>query len=394
MTTARALIPAFVFALLCGCAGTKPMPSLAGQGGSSATGTGGTLAGQGGSGAGSSGSAVMTSGSGGRGTGGDVGITGSGGTGNNCGLYQFQPTPKIADVLMVLDRSGSMENVPEGAPSGSTTTKWQIVVPAMEQIVTATQSSIWWGLKTFPEAASDGKSDCAGPLGNIPDVGVGAKNGTTMTNTIAATTPNGNGTPTGDAIKAATAYLKTVNDTNPKYLLLATDGEPTCVGTTDDDDSAGPYAVQAVSDALAAGFPTFVVGIATTKTTSNSRLTALAQAGGEAIASTNPLASHYYLANDAAGLQSALQAITGQISSCLFPLKEPPPVPNDPNKAGVYMGSNMTKIPYDPSKSNGWAYVDSADSAIQIYGSWCSMIQADGAGAVQIIFGCPNIDVP
>jgi hypothetical protein len=152
--------------------------------------------------------------------------------------------------------------------------------------------------------------------------------------------------------------------------------------------------VQAVSDALSAGFPTFVVGIATTKTNSNARLNALAQAGGEGNPSTNPLASHYYLANDASGLQAALQAITGQISSCLFPLKDPPPVPNDPDKAGVYLGSNMTKVPYDASKADGWAYVDSADSAIQIFGSWCQMVQADGAGAVQIIFGCPNIDVP
>jgi len=386
MTTPRALVPALAVATLLACAGTKQMPSStgAGTGGSQPIGTGG-------------GGAAVATGSGGSpgtSTGGDVGVTGSGGSGNNCGLYQFQPTPKNADILMVLDRSGSMEDVPEGAPSGSTTTKWQIVVPAMEQIVTATQSSISWGLKTFPEAASDGKSDCAGPLGNTPDVPMAAKDGTTMNTTIAATTPNGNGTPTGDAIKAATAYFMTVSDPNPKYLLLATDGEPTCVGTSNDSDSAGPYAVQAVSDALSAGFPTFVVGIATTKTNSNARLNALAQAGGEGNPSTNPLASHYYLANDASGLQAALQAITGQISSCLFPLKDPPPVPNDPDKAGVYLGSNMTKVPYDASKADGWAYVDSADSAIQIFGSWCQMVQAGGAGAVQIIFGCPNIDVP
>jgi hypothetical protein len=120
----------------------------------------------------------------------------------------------------------------------------------------------------------------------------------------------------------------------------------------------------------------------------------LADAGGAAIMNPNPLASHYYLANDAATLQAALQAITGQISSCLFPLKDPPPVPNGPSKAGVYLGAGMTKIPYDAAKTDGWAYVDGADSAIEVYGSWCAMAQADGAGAVQIVFGCPDIDVP
>ena len=87
-------------------------------------------------------------------------------------------------------------------------------------------------------------------------------------------------------------------------------------------------------------------------------------------------------------------AITGQVSSCLFPLANPPPVLNDPTKVGVYLGSGMTKIPYDAAKADGWAYVDSSDSAIEIAGDWCSMIQADGAGSVQIVFGCPNINVP
>ncbi len=149
MRTVRAPIPVLAVVLtLGGCAGTKQMPSLSGEGGSAVLNTGGSPGATGGA----AGSVATTSGAGGSGTGGDVGITGSGGTGANCGLYQFQPTPKNADIMMVLDRSGSMKDVPDGAPSGSTTTKWQIVVPAMEEMVRATQSSISWGLKTFPEA--------------------------------------------------------------------------------------------------------------------------------------------------------------------------------------------------------------------------------------------------
>ncbi len=137
-----------------------------------------------------------------------------------------------------------------------------------------------------------------------------------------------------------------------------------------------------------------MVGISTTKASANTELNALARAGGEGAGSTNPLASHYYLANDASTLQAALQAITGQISSCLFPLADPPPLPNDPSKAAVYLGGDMTKVPYDATKADGWAYVDGADSAIALYGSWCAMAQAGGAGAVQVIVGCPNVDVP
>ena len=43
--------------------------------------------------------------------------------------------------------------------------------------------------------------------------------------------------------------------------------------------------------------------------------------------------------------------------------------------------------------TNGWAYTDTNDTAVQVYGP-CNMIQAAGAGAVQIIFGCPSINPP
>jgi hypothetical protein len=264
--------------------------------------------------------------------------------------------------------------------------------------VSATESSISWGMKSFPEAYTDSMDDCAGGVTGIIDVKVAAMDGMQMNNTITALTPAGKGTPTADAINSAVTYMGTLTDTNPKYLLLATDGEPTCVGTSKDTSSgsavAGAAAVTAIADALKAGFPTFVVGIATSKTTSNTELTAMSNAGGEPIPVTNPLAHNYYLANDATTLVSAMEAITGQISTCLFPLSPAPPVLNDPSKVGVYLGTTTNKIPYDASKSNGWAYTDAADSAIEVFGDYCDMIQTAGASAVQIIFGCPNIDVP
>jgi hypothetical protein len=388
-----ALIPLLAaFPALGGCAGTKPVQSVGGEGGSGAIGSG--TGGSGGS-PGSGGGVVTGTGSGvgTTGSGGDVGISDAGDP--NCGLLQFKPTPKAADILMVLDRSGSMIDIPDGAPSGSTTTKWQIVVPSLEAVVSATESSISWGMKSFPETYTDSMDDCAGGVTSAIDVKVAAMDGTQMNSAITALTPAGKGTPTADAINSAVTYMGMLTDTNPKYLLLATDGEPTCVGTSKaDSDVAGPAAVTAIANALKAGFPTFVVGIATSKTTANTELTAMSKAGGEPIPVTNPLAHNYYLANDATTLVSAMEAITGQISTCLFPLSPPPPVLNDSTKVGVYLGSTTKKIPYDASKSNGWAYTDANDSAIEVFGDYCDMIQTAGAGAVQIIFGCPNINVP
>jgi hypothetical protein len=368
-----------------GCAGTKPVQSSAGEGGSGAVGS--DTGGSGGVGSGGN-AATGAGGSSTTGGGGDVGPTTDAGT-PNCGLQQFQPTPKNADILLVLDRSASMQ---DPINSSSSTSKWTVVVPTLNNIVNNTDTSVLWGMKSFPEGSG---SECvAGSVTSNIDVAVAATDATAVTAAITATTPDGNGTPTGDAINAAVAYLKTLTDTNPKYILLATDGEPSCaaIPSSESTTAARPYAVTAVTNAKTAGFPTFVIGIGTTASDTTT-LNQLADAGGEVPASaTNPLASHFYLASDMSTLTAALGSITGQISSCLFPLKMAPPVLNDSTKVGVYVGAGMTRIPFDAT--DGWTYTDTSDSAVEVHGAWCNMIQAAGAGAVQIIFGCPSINPP
>jgi von Willebrand factor type A domain len=389
VTIFRALLPALVPSLaalsLWGCAGARTSGSP-GQAGNS--GQAGSAATTGAGGARATGSAGTTGGPGTAGSNGGPGAGGGGGTDRNCGLYQFNPIPKNADLLLVLDRSASMED-PIGA--SGTPSKWSVVIPTLKSVITATDSSVLWGMKSFPEGS--GAECVAGSVTSAIDVQIAATNAKAVTDAITVTTDAGNGTPTGDAINAAVTYLKSLSDTNPKYIVLATDGDPSC-GAIPSKSGPAAYAVTAVANAKAAGFPTFVIGIATSSSDA-ATLNMMADAGGEVPAgATNPLAPHYYLASDMTTLSSALDSITGQISSCLFPLATPPPVANDPTKVGVYLGSAMTKIQNDPNKSNGWAYTDANDSAIEIYGAWCTMIQAAGAGAVQIIFGCPTIDVP
>ena len=73
---------------------------------------------------------------------------------------------------------------------------------------------------------------------------------------------NGSSTPTRAAENAAVTYLtQRLTDPNPKFIVLATDGQPNCpaIGQHVTDDAPG--AVTAVTTAKTAGFPTFVVGI-------------------------------------------------------------------------------------------------------------------------------------
>jgi hypothetical protein len=302
----------------------------------------------------------------------------------------FELERKPAEVLLVLDRSASMKDPPDGATTS--TPKWDLILPAVKSVIIESDAALSWGLKTFPEG--EGSECVAGSVTNKVDVPMAAMNATAVVNQINMTTDEGNGTPTGDAINAAVTYLKSLPSTNPKYILLATDGEPSCAGTTTGSSSARPYAVQAVTAAATAGIHTFVVGVATTKASAKTVLNDLAVAGLEPRDDPRPLADRFYLGTTQAELASALAVITGSVSNCIFPLNPPPPVLNNPNKLGVYVTGSMTKIPHDPTMTNGWSYVDAANTAVRVYGEWCETIQSAGANMVQIILGCPDIDVP
>jgi hypothetical protein len=408
LRTPRPFIPLLGFgtALLLACtAGTNaPSTGRGGRGGGNPAGAAGT------SGSGSGGFATT-------GTAGILSIGGAGGGGGQtCGLQKFNVERKPAEILLLLDRSKSMI---EDTTSDGVTLKWNAVLPALKQVIMDTDAAVSWGLKTFPEGAG---SECvAGSVTNGVVVPVAPMNaaavvGALNDTTNAATQPQGNGTPTGDAITAAYNYLSKLTTTNPKYILLATDGSPSCAGTTKDSSTARTFAYQQVMTAATASPPiyTFVVGVATNSSSETSTLNMLADAGGR----PRPgLLTHFYLGNTTSELTAALAQITGQAATCTFPLDPPPPVLNEPTKLGMYFPPTgnptactantdcpggqscissmcMLKVPYDGAMGNGWAYTDANDTAVQAYGSWCDMIKASGANTVQVIYGCRTIDVP
>ncbi|HKP55701.1 MAG TPA: vWA domain-containing protein [Polyangiales bacterium] len=299
---------------------------------------------------------------------------------DKCGEHHFDLERKPAQLLLVLDRSASMEDAPDGA--SDSTPKWDLVVPAVNQVIQATDTTISWGLKVFPEGEGD---ECiATSVTNHIDVELAAMNAAKVTGAVMATTPKGNGTPTGDAVLQGLKYLQSLTDKNPKYILLATDGEPSCPKPS---DSARPHAVQSIAMAASAGIHTFVLGVATTKKSATSVLNDMAVAGMEPRADDpNPLASRYYLANTKDQLASALQQITGQISGCTFNWDDPPPVPEN---IAVKVGG--VKAPRDPK--DGWDYSSGDHKSIEVRGSWCDKIKTSAKNVVEIIFGCPDVEI-
>src|SRR4051812_13422218 len=273
--------------------------------------------GSGARGSGASSSTGATSSTGGTvvlGTGGSVmldptkGMAGEPDVANGeCAQQNFVLSSKPADVLLVLDRSKSMI---EHTVPPSNQTRWDAVVAGLTATITATDASVSWGLKFFPEGEG---SECSAVTDDIP-VKIAPNNAAAVNGLITSTMALGNGTPTGDAIKKATAYLQSRGASN-QFIVLATDGQPSCPSGS---DAAVQYAVTAITAAKTAGFPTYVIGVVDPADNSTPpRLNAMADAGGTS-RSDNPIGDKFYQAYSQEELTTSLKAVTGQVVSCVF----------------------------------------------------------------------------
>jgi hypothetical protein len=183
---------------------------------------------------------------------------GGGGFPNQCGWG--------IDVLLVLDPSD---------PS---------LTAALNTILSST-ASIRWGLKL--DTTPPGSTICGLSAG--VEVPIGASSALAIATVIANVVP-GKNTPTASAVRAVTAYLKTVVDTSRKVILLATDGTPDCIS------GGSSSTIDAITAAAGAGFSVYVIGSGP----SVGNLNSFAQAGGTA--TYYPAASPGDLANALASL--------------------------------------------------------------------------------------------
>ena len=368
---------AFSMSLLA-CAGVTPAPETGGSGGSG--GSGGPVIGVGGSGG-----KIM-------GVGGSGVMIGAGGS--ECGHMEFNVSRKPVELFLVLDRSASMEDDAAGnAATAGSPSKWSQLVPALSTTIRQADPTISWGLKAFPEK---GGGSCAQDTVTPKiDLQITTGNAAQLNTAVLALVDNGDGTPTGAAIRVATNYLTqlSMTDDSRKYILLATDGEPSCAGSvgslTSDSTAARTDAVAAVTAAATAGFHTFVVGVATTKVNDAATLNALAIAGLEPSADSRPGATRFFLASNQAQLVTTLESIVNPVASnCVFPLNTKPPVPDN-----IAVKVNGTKSPHDTGHTDGWDYTDAGLTGLQVYGSWCDMIKSNG-NKVEITYGCLNEIIP
>jgi von Willebrand factor type A domain len=336
----------------------------------------------------------------GAGAGGTVGGGGSGGTEPNCGVQDFTLTRGLPpELLIVLDKSGSMGFA---APSGSGS-KWDQVTAAINSTVSQLQATIKFGLEFFPTVSFG----CdVGPVA----VPVAANNASAIASAITMQKPGG-GTPTADGVYRGLQSLTGIADSNPKYIILATDGTPTCGATlfatscacpqgyTQMSDQccaglvcapcgsltlAGPAdAISAIQLAAQQGVHTFVIGVAT-GSDSDANLNQMAQAGMEQRAGGPP---YYYLIGNQQELVDVINRIAGQIVSCNFALQMKPPYPEH-----VTVTADGQMVPRDSGHANGWDF-GPGNMSIQFYGTYCASLQGGATTKIVATFGCPPVGI-
>jgi hypothetical protein len=299
--------------------------------------------------------------------GGAAGTSGPPPTGDaNCGTQTSSASQQPADVLLVFDRSGSMNystTSDSNCRTGSSCTqRWSALKTGVTATLDSTSGEINWGLKLF---ASESGGACGVTDG--VEVPIGANSVPTIEATITSASP-GNNTPTAQAIRKATAYLKTLTDPNTKYILLSTDGEPNC-GAGGNSATNVPDTIAAIKEAKDAGFMVYVIGIGP----SVGNLDNFAAAGG-----TNK----YFPASSPDELTAAFATISKAVVSCTFALAKTPP---DPNNVAVYLDTNLV----GQDSANGWSF-GANSTTIVLNGSTCDKVTSGAAKTVRVLFGCPG----
>ncbi len=265
--------------------------------------------------------------------------------------------PPDAEILFVVDRSGSMD----WPASGTTRTRWEELRSAMDSVLPSL-SDLPLGLLTFPLLTGDTERyNCM--VATSPEIGLAHGTGPAIAARLIAADPRAGDTPTPDAFATVRSYLASTPTTRPRFVVLMTDGlpEPNCGATV-------PATVAAIADLRTSlGVETFVVGIVGPDSTGSTAgipalrdaLNMMADAGGRPRSGT----LRYYEAVDGPALTRSLRAILAAATDCAVNLSAAPSRPHR-----VEVRQNDVLVP-----TSGWTLTG---RRLEFTGAWCDAIRS------------------
>ncbi len=353
----------------------------------------------------------------------DTGVADSTGE-MNCGESNFVLEAVPPNVMLVLDRSGSMTDESwdgDANPGTPDVTRWESLYNVVESVLTSFNAEINFGAAFFPSQSATDQLGAGGCATNAtPEVPVAAMNGGNILGHPAMPVPSATldlmgATPATSGIESALGHLQTLDPTVARFMILVTDGAANCGSSSDLADCPGlgcelmenydDRLPIVVGQALAADdIPTFVVGIdirdelvgvgpdgiegtaddddGQVAANTFDRLNDVAVAGGRAL----PGDAKFFNAANEVELQMALDEIAGQVFSCTVPLDEEP---LNPEFVTIEIGGETIDMVTDCATEDGWVYSnpDGPYDTIILCGAACDSLGA--AGTLDATFGCP-----
>lgn len=280
-----------------------------------------------------------------------------------CSVKRVKPVLNIPDLLLVLDRSGSMNP----AENNLNADRWSGSTTALVEITAAFDTRVNFGLMTFPGGPmrDRNRDECATGVLNVP---VAPTQAPAIAQALAAMNAGGY-TPTAPTLKSALATLTAPSSATPdrsepaKYVLLVTDGDPNCSGTsrTNVDLVARADSIAAVEALRSAGIQTFVIGYQTEGSEFAAQLDSMAAAGGTG-------ATRHRSVNSGADLSATVSTLAGSVVSCTYALDVEV---TDAKRVLV----KVDGVQRDLNHADGWKLLSDARS-VTLQGAACDAVRA------------------
>ena len=350
----------------CGSDGAPPCAEVGAESGGGGASSGGSIPGETGSG----GSFILT----------DDFEPAAGDGPDVCVDLQVEFERITPTVVLLIDRSGSMEQAFDRGRD-----RWQTLVDTLtdpqSSLIRRLEGSVRFGMALYSSDRGFGTGAQRRECPVLTSVDIAIENFSAMSAVLgdAANGPDGD-TPTAESVAAVTAQLGAVTEEGPKSIILATDGDP---DTCDDPDSnneqsSKDLSVAAVQTAFGAGIRTHVISVGDEVTQSHLKALAVAGAGGDPSAEA-------FTALDTAALENAFASIIGSVRTCDFTLQGTVDAADASRGTVLLDGAALTFG--DP---NGWVMPD--ESTVRLQGSACDTIQGDATG-ISMSFPCDAIEI-
>ena len=276
------------------------------------------------------------------------------------GGERFTLSTAPADVLFVVDRSGSMT-----LPTLDGATRWNALVSAVRAVLPPLDASMALGLIIFPDADA-----CAVPP--TPVVPLSMMAGARIATALGQRGPYRTAyTPTLAALQSAEQHLRAMPSTRRRFIVLATDGAPNC------GSGAAQVITQIARIRTTYGVDTFVLGIPGADLSLYPSLNTMAEAGGRARTG----AIRFYEAGSTAQLETALRSITAATRACTWRFAT---TPARPDMVTVQFDGR----PVSRDGTNGWVFTDGTNREIRFNGTSCAQVTGGTVRTVSAGFGC------